>query len=67
MNAWVVAPELGKWASTDADGRFLLHKVPPGKVEIIARTMDGGEAKATIEIPHDKVDLVIGAPKKAKK
>jgi len=69
-NAWVVAPELGLWASTDAEGKFLLTRVPDGKLSLVARTMDGGEARTSIDVPGGAADMVIGstgAKKKARK
>lgn len=60
-NAWVALPEAGLWAATDRDGRFRLDRIRPGRHRVIARTADGDEARATVTVPGESADLLIGA------
>jgi hypothetical protein len=55
---WVAMPESGRWAATDGDGRFHFARVPAGRHRIVARTVDGAEAEATVSVPGDQCDLV---------
>ena len=64
-DAWVTLPDLGRWASSDPKGRFMIARVPPGKHRCVARTRDGGEAEAELQVPGGTVELVVGA-KRAK-
>jgi hypothetical protein len=57
--AWVALPELGLLATSDRDGRFRFDRVPSGTHALVARAPDGGEAKADVDIPGTKADLVI--------
>jgi hypothetical protein len=59
-NAWVALPETGLWTATDGDGRFRLERIRPGSHRLLARTADGGEAEATVAVPGERADLVIG-------
>jgi hypothetical protein len=59
--AWVVMPDLGRWASTGRDGRFLFDGVRNGDHRVIARTPDGEEASATATVPGRGVDLELGS------
>lgn len=61
-NAWVAMPESGSWTSTNSDGRFVFDRVRPGVHRVVARTVAGAEVAATIAIPGENVDLVIGSP-----
>jgi len=58
--AWVALPEAGRWTATDADGRFLLNRIQPGKQHVVVRTATGEESSATADVPGDRVDIVIG-------
>ena len=58
-DAWVALPDHGRWATTDADGRFLLARVPEGRLRCIARAVDGREAEGELEVPGRGVDLVL--------
>jgi hypothetical protein len=62
-NAWGALPEAGLWAATDRDGRFRLDRLHPGSHRVIARTANGAEAQATVAVPGERADLVIGAPR----
>ena len=46
--------------SSAADGRFRFDRLPPGRHRLLARTADGREADAQLEVPGAGVDLVIG-------
>jgi hypothetical protein len=58
-DVWVTLPDVGTWTSSAADGRFRFDRLPPGKHRLLARTADGREADAHIEVPGAGVDLVI--------
>jgi hypothetical protein len=66
-DVWITLPELGVFASSNPQGRFLLQRVPPGKHKLIARTRDGTEQKAEIAVPGAILDLTIAPAKGAKK
>jgi len=67
QDAWITLPELGIFAASDRDGRFILQKVPSGKHALVARTRDGDEAKAEIAVPGAVLDLTVGAKKRSGK
>ena len=60
-NAWVALPDSGLWTATDGEGRFRLSRVHPGEHRLVVRTVSGDEAEATISLPGESVDLVVGA------
>ncbi len=62
--AWIALPDPGRWTATDQSGRFTFARVAPGKHDVVARTADGREAKATITVPGGRCDLVAAAPRK---
>jgi hypothetical protein len=64
--AWVALPGLGMLATSDPDGRFVFTRVPSGTHTIQTRTLDGGEAKAEVQVPGTKADLVVGGARKRK-
>jgi len=66
-DAWITLPELGLFASSDRQGRFLLHRVPPGTHQLVARTRDGAEAKAEIAVPGAVLDLTVAPSRRAGK
>ena len=59
-DVWVTLPDVGTWTASAADGRFRFDRLPPGRHRLLARTADGREADAQIEVPGAGVDLVIG-------
>lgn len=59
--AWVVMPDLGRWASTGRDGRFVFDGVRNGDHRVIARTANGEEASATATVPGRGVDLELSS------
>ena len=64
-DAWVAVPQLARLAASDADGRFRLTRVPPGKHEVRVRDRDGREAVAELEVPGGPLDVVLGASARA--
>jgi hypothetical protein len=58
-HAWVALPGLGVLATTGADGRFRFDRVPSGRHAVVVRAPDGGEAKADVDVPGGRADLVI--------
>jgi hypothetical protein len=66
-NAWVVLSDVG-FAASDADGRFIFHRVSAGEYTCMARGPDGAEAQAKLKVPGGIVDLTLGgAPSKRAK
>lgn len=65
-NAWVVLPELGRWAATDMDGRFRLDRIAPGQHAVRVRALDGSQAEATVSVPGAGVDIVVGPARPAR-
>jgi hypothetical protein len=59
-NVWVTLPDVGSWTASAADGRFRFDRLPPGRHRLLARTADGREADAQLEVPGAGVDLVMG-------
>ena len=64
-DAWVTVPELGLWTATDRHGRFLFQRIRPGSMKLTVRTLDGGEADATVQVPGAPADIVVGGKKRA--
>jgi len=60
-NAWVVLPDLGRFASTNAEGRFFFTGMRVGEYKVEARTAAGEEASGTATVPGGGVDLELGA------
>ena len=58
-NVWVTLPDVGSWTSSAPDGRFSFNRLPAGSHRLLARTADGREADAQLEVPGAGVDLVI--------
>ncbi len=59
-DAWVTIPESGVWTSSDAVGRFVFDRVRPGVHRLVVRTREGGELAATVTVPGERIDLVVG-------
>ena len=62
--AWVALPESGRWAASDHSGRFQFARVAAGKHQVVARTAEGHEGKATVTVPGGRCDLVTAAPRR---
>jgi hypothetical protein len=63
-NVWVTLPDVGSWTASAPDGRFFFTRLPAGSHRLLARTADGREAVAQLEVPGAGVDLVIDGKKK---
>jgi hypothetical protein len=59
-NAWVVLPDLGRFASTNQEGQFTFDGMRPGSHRVVARTTAGEEASGTATVPGGGVDLELG-------
>lgn len=58
--AWPGRPGLGDSTGTDDDGRFVLSRVPPGRVELVARAAGWAEARRTVTVEAgDDPQLVV--------
>jgi hypothetical protein len=64
-NAWVALPAAGLWAASDPNGRFRFSPLQPGTYDCLARTADGAEAGAKLEVPGQGAELTLGAKPKA--
>lgn len=63
-NAWVALPDLGRFASTNQEGRFVFDQMRPGEHRVEARTATGEEASGIAKVPGGGVDLELGAGRK---
>jgi hypothetical protein len=61
-DAWVTIPAAGLWTATARDGRFRFDRIQPGRHRVVARTVAGDEAEATLDVPGGTVDLSVGGP-----
>src|SRR3954453_23914885 len=66
-DAWVTLPDSGRYASTDASGRFLFDRIAPGRHKLQVRTRDGRETSADLDVPGALLDIVLGEAKAAGK
>ena len=62
-DAWVALPDSGRFASTDAAGRFKFDRLTPGRHRLQVRTRDGLHASGDLDVPGALVDLVVGEVK----
>jgi hypothetical protein len=67
QDVWVTLPELGLFAASDRQGRFVLQRVPSGRHSLVARTREGVEATAEIAVPGAVLDLTVAPAKRAGK
>jgi hypothetical protein len=66
-DAWVTLPDSGRYASTDAQGRFRFDRLAPGSHRLQVRTKDGQEATGQLDVPGALVDIVLGDAKRKKR
>jgi hypothetical protein len=64
-NVWITLPDSGRWTSTGPDGRFLFDRLNPGRHRLLARTTDGRETSADLDVPGALLDLVLDGDKPA--
>jgi Pvc16 N-terminal domain/Carboxypeptidase regulatory-like domain len=65
-NAWIVIPELGRWASTGSDGRFRFARIAAGTYHLLVRTLDGRQTEATATVPGRGTDIVVGRARQSR-
>lgn len=58
-DVWITLPEVGAWTSSAPQGTFRFDRLPPGLHRMLARTADGREAEALLQVPGKPADLVI--------
>jgi hypothetical protein len=61
---WIAMPDSGRWAASDAQGRFHFARVPDGTHRVLARAADGDTAEATVSVPGGRCDLVTAPPRR---
>jgi hypothetical protein len=64
VGTWIALPDAGRWAASDHNGRFQFARVPAGTHQVVARTVEGHEAKATVSVPGGRCDLVPAPPRR---
>ena len=64
-NVWVTLPDTGRWTSSGPDGRFLFDRLTPGRHRLLARTTDGREVAADLDVPGALLDIVVSDGKTA--
>jgi hypothetical protein len=64
-DVWVALPDSGIFTSSDAEGRFRFDRLTPGRHKLVARTLDGREASADLDVPGAMVDIVLDGGKSA--
>ena len=64
-DVWVALPDSGIFVSSDPAGRFRFDRLAPGRHKLVARTLDGREASADLDVPGAMVDIVLGSGKAA--
>ena len=58
-DVWLTLPDSGRWTASNAEGRFRFDRLTPGKHRLLARTADGREASADLEVPGAMLDIVL--------
>ena len=66
-DAWVAIPDEGRWAVSDADGRFRFDRMADGDYACIARTADGREGECRLVVPGGRADIAVGGRRSAVK
>lgn len=66
-DAWVAVLSQGRMATSGADGRFRLTRIPPGTHDVRVRDGDGREAVVALEVPGEPLDVVLTAPAGARR
>jgi hypothetical protein len=64
-DVWVTLPDSGVFTSSDAAGRFRFDRLTPGRHRLVARSADGREAAADLDVPGAQLDLVLDGGKAA--
>ncbi|MDP2710611.1 MAG: Pvc16 family protein [Solirubrobacteraceae bacterium] len=58
-DAWAAVLGLGRMATSNADGRFRIPRVPAGTYEVHVRAGDGREASTEMAVPGAMLDVVL--------
>src|SRR3954449_10214060 len=58
-DVWIALPDSGRFTSTDAAGRFRFDRLTPGRHRLVARSADGREGSADLDVPGSLLDLVL--------
>ncbi len=66
-DAWVALVSQGRMATSGADGRFRLTRVPAGTHDVRVRDGDGREAVVALEVPGEPLNVVLTAPAGARR
>jgi len=66
-DAWVLVSEGRGLALTDAAGRFVLDRVPPGPHAVRVRAMGHEEATVQVDVPSAPSEIVLAAPSRARR
>ena len=61
QGAWLLLPDLGAWAQSDAQGRYAFSGVPAGRHLCRCRTESGAAAEGELAVPGRGLDLVVAA------
>jgi Pvc16 N-terminal domain/Carboxypeptidase regulatory-like domain len=64
-DVWIALPDSGQMTSTDAGGRFRFDRLAPGRHRLLARSPDGRETAADLDVPGAMLDLVLDGGKAA--
>jgi hypothetical protein len=64
-DVWLALPDSGLFTSSDANGRFRFDRLAPGRHRLVARTADGRETSADLDVPGAMLDLVLDSSKTA--
>jgi hypothetical protein len=60
-DAWVAVPDLGRMATSGADGRFRIPRMAAGTYEVHVRGRDGREATTEVSVPGGMLDVTLAA------
>jgi hypothetical protein len=60
-NVWISLPDSGRWTATGPDGRFRFDRLNAGPHRLLARSPDGRETAAVLEVPGAMLDIVMDA------
>lgn len=59
-DAWVVQEDAAAWSVSDGNGRVMFDRVRAGAHVFMARTADGREGRAEVEVPGQALEITVG-------